>query len=303
MWKDLFHFTRSEKRGVVTLFLLLAILVVAPFVMPYFIAPQQSLNSEFFTELETFKLSLQEKENTHQTFERRNFGTRNNSAPQIKRFIFNPNELDSLGFISLGIRPFVVRNILNYRRKGGKFRKAEDFSRIYGMLPEVYQELAPFIFIETYETTAKTSGDSTKVTEAPKEFLVIELNSADTTALKQLRGIGSYFAKQIVRHRTRLGGFTHPEQLLEIYNFRQETYERILPHITIDTTNLAKINVNRASVERLRAHPYLNFYNAKAIYEHRRNHRRLSSIADLENLPDLPPEVLEKMKPYLEFLH
>jgi DNA uptake protein ComE-like DNA-binding protein len=283
------------------LLVLLLVLIIVPYLMPYCIKSPNGLNDEFSAELDSFKLSLREKEKTRRTFERKTY---EKPAPaQAKRFVFNPNELDSLGFISLGIKPFVVKNILNYRRKGGKFRRTEDFAKIYGMQAEIYQELEPYIRIETVVNILEdTLQKQLQQAETPKEFLTIELNNADTTALKQLRGIGSYYARQIVQHRKRLGGFVRAEQLLEIYNFRQETYEKILPHITIDTTHLVKINVNKASVEKLKAHPYLNFYSAKSIYEHRRKHKQLSSVSDLENLPDLPSEMLEKVKPYLEFV-
>ena len=300
MWKDFFHFTRSERRGTIVLFVLLLLLIAVPYAMPFFITPQQGLNDDLTAELDSFKLSLREKENARKTYERKEYNNKNhNAASQAKRFVFNPNELDSLGFISLGIKPFAVKNILNYRKKGGKFRKTEDFARIYGMQPEVYRELVSLIFIE--DATAKTAEDTLKKQYPKAETVVVELNAADTTALKQLRGIGSYYAKQIVRYRQLLGGFIRPEQLLEVYNFRPETYEQILPYITIDSTNIVKIDVNKASVERLKAHPYLNFYAAKSIYELRRNRKQLSSISDLEGLSELPPEMLEKLKPYLEF--
>ncbi len=299
MWKDFFHFTRSERRGTIVLLVFLLVLVIVPYLMPYFVKSSNSLNDDFSAELDSFKLSLREKESMRQTVWKNN---EKPAPPQARRFVFNPNELDSLGFISLGIKPFVVKNILNYRRKGGKFRKAEDVAKIYGMQSEVYAELAPYILVETAAKAKDTLRTQPAIKETPAEFLTVELNSADTTALKQLRGIGSYYAGQIVRYRKKLGGFVRAEQLLEVYNFRQETYEKILPHITIDTTLLVKININKASVEKLKAHPYLNFYSAKSIYEHRRKHKQLSSIADLENLPDLSPEMLEKVKPYLEFV-
>jgi DNA uptake protein ComE-like DNA-binding protein len=303
MWKDFFHFTRSERLGTLVLLSLLVLLVVSSFLIPYII-PQQQGAKNLSAELNSFKLSLQEKEKTRRYASRKKNSYSPSSLQPLpsERFPFNPNELDSLGFISLGIPHYVTKNILNYRRKGGKFRKAEDFSKIYSLKPELYRELAPYIVIET---TAQAANDTVKPTytqsEKPKAMTIVELNAADTTALKELRGIGSYYAKQIVRYRRQLGGFVRPEQLLEVYRFRPETYEMILPYITIDTTLLVKININKASIERLNNHPYLNFYAAKSIYEHRRSKKVLSSVADLQGLPDLTPEILKKITPYLTF--
>ncbi|MBO7607819.1 MAG: helix-hairpin-helix domain-containing protein [Paludibacteraceae bacterium] len=66
--------------------------------------------------------------------------------------------------------------------------------------------------------------------------LMIELNTADTTTLKQLRGIGSKLSQRIVKYRKKIGGFSHKEQLKDIYGLSEETYLHILPHVWVDTT-------------------------------------------------------------------
>ncbi len=66
--------------------------------------------------------------------------------------------------------------------------------------------------------------------------LMIELNTADTTTLKQLRGIGSILSLRIIKYRKKIGGFTHKEQLKNIYGLSEETYQNILPHVWVDTT-------------------------------------------------------------------
>ncbi len=68
------------------------------------------------------------------------------------------------------------------------------------------------------------------------ESLRIELNSADTTELKKLRGIGSKLSQRIVKYRTKLGGFSSKEQLKAVYGLSEETYEAILPHVWVDST-------------------------------------------------------------------
>ena len=72
-----------------------------------------------------------------------------------------------------------------------------------------------------FKQSTRTSRRSAKTDE------MVELNSADTTRLKMLRGIGSGYAKMIVAYREKLGGFYKAEQLLEVYKFPDETYQKI----------------------------------------------------------------------------
>lgn len=66
--------------------------------------------------------------------------------------------------------------------------------------------------------------------------LTIELNSADTTTLKKLRGIGSKLSQRIVKYRDKIGGFSNKEDLRKIYGLSEETYLQIVPHVWVDTT-------------------------------------------------------------------
>ena len=110
-----------------------------------------------------------------------------------------------------------------------------------------------FVSIETreFKRSTRTSRRSAKTDE------MVELNSADTTRLKMLRGIGSGYAKMIVAYREKLGGFYKAEQLLEVYKFPDETYQKIKHQLSVDTTLIRKIKINEATVKELKSHPYI----------------------------------------------
>jgi len=130
---------------------------------------------------------------------------------------------------------------------------------------------------------------------------MVELNSADTTQLMQVYGIGRGYAKGIVRFRQKTGGFVSVDQLSEVYGMRQENLERIRPFCKVNTDLVKKLNVNSASIERLKGHPYLNFYQSRAIYELRRKKGKLKNINDLKVLSEFSSESLSKIEPYLNF--
>ncbi len=132
---------------------------------------------------------------------------------------------------------------------------------------------------------------------------MVELNSADTTRLKQLRGIGSGYAKMIVSYREKLGGFYRAEQLLEVYKFPDETYQKIKNQLQVDTTLIRKIKVNTATVKELKAHPYISYYQALSIVENRelQVEMRYNSLYDMVVDEDLKEEDILRVAPYFSF--
>ena len=125
----------------------------------------------------------------------------------------------------------------------------------------------------------------------------IDLNTADTTSLKKVPGIGSYYARKVVAYRERLGGFFSADQLFEIEGFPEEAAD----FFAINPSGIRKLNLNRLSLAQLRQHPYINFYMAKAITDRRRLKGPLHSLDELSLLPDFTPEVVSRLAPYVEF--
>lgn len=247
-------------------------------------------------------------------------------APQPTRlFAFDPNTADSLTLIELGLRPWQVKNMMRYRAKGGRYRKAEDFKKLYGLTDSAFAALRPYIRIDSTAWVARRDSlrmlrherDSLKhVADSlrrdsiysargyrVKKDTVIELNNTDTAALQYIRGIGPAVARHIVRYGQQLGGYVSQEQIREIQALRdyKVPFDTIIPHLTAEKDSITRLRVNYIGVERLQRHPYLSFTQAKAIYELRRNKFYLKSIDDLRGLPCLTEEDLRRLEPYLSF--
>jgi competence ComEA-like helix-hairpin-helix protein len=138
-------------------------------------------------------------------------------------------------------------------------------------------------------------------TEKFAEGTVIELNASDTTQLMKIPGIGPAFARRITAYRNSLGGFYRKEQLQEVYGMYEELYEKIIPFLKVNSDEIINIQANIASIEKLKSHPYLNFYQAKAIVEMRKKKGKLENISELSLLEEFTEEDLEKIKHYLAF--
>ena len=312
MWKDFFYFSRGQRVGIIVLVLLIFLALVVNYSLPYFFPVTEDDGTAFLNEAKAFKKSLISRDSLRQADWQRKYEERQrlfeekykNFKPypvyEKKKdvytlFSFDPNTLDSTGFTRLGLKSFIASNILKYRVKGGRFKTAVDFSKVFGISPDKYKELEPYIAIAEIKPL-KNDAAPVKRTD-----IIVDLNSADTTLLMQVKGIGRGYAKGIVRLRQSLGGFVSVEQLSEVFGMRPENLEKIKPFCTVNVALVQKINVNTASVGRLKSHPYLNFYKAKAIYELRRSKGKLHDITDLKDLSDISADDLIKLKPYLSF--
>jgi len=293
-------FTKGQRMAIISLIVMIISFVgvaIYLYQMPSSLPPYAQEAKALQQEIEKFQNTLQNK--PHHTYTHKSKESpQNTSAPeQYTLSKFNPNEADSASLRSLGLSQYVTRNILRYRAKGGRFKKIDDLRKIYGMTDEKMKELRPYIVL-TNDTLA---SKPLKQYVLHKKDTVIELNTADTTSLQYIKGIGPAYARRIIYYRQRLGGYHHIEQLLETIQLSDEDFAYAMQHFTIDTTLIQTIPVNSASVERLKKHPYINFYIAKSIYDTRRNAFELTNINQLKGKANLPDTTLRKLSPYLSF--
>ena len=220
-------------------------------------------------------------------------------------FPFDPNTADSTQLLRLGLQSWQVRNIYKYRARGGIYRRKEDFARLYGLTVKDYRRLEPYIRISKDYLPAATLVDDRQPLErdtvrfpvkiAETEHIV--LNTADTSQLKRIPGIGTYFAREIVRYGKWLGGYVSVDQLDEIADFPQSAKK----YFTIERPEPRQLNVNKLSLNELRRHPYINYHQAKTIVDYRRLHGPLKSLDDLRLSRDFPPEAITRLEPYVTY--
>ena len=221
-------------------------------------------------------------------------------------FPFDPNTADSTQLLRLGLREWQVRNIYKFRRAGGVYRRPADFARLYGLTVGEYRRLEPYIRIGSDYQPAATLSEAQPLPQPRRDSLrypvklqsaeTIGLNTADTALLRRVPGIGPYYAAEIVRYGKRLGGYASIDQLDEIDSFPQEAKQ----YLVIDG-NVKKLAVNRLSLQELRRHPYINFYQAKAIVDYRRLHGPIRSLSDLGLSRDFPADAIRRLEPYMDY--
>lgn len=164
---------------------------------------------------------------------------------KVENFTFNPNTASSSDLQRLGFSEKQAQSIINYREKGGRFRRKEDFRKSFVVADSVYHRLEPFILI-------------------PK----IDINTADTTQLISLPGIGSWYAKRIIEYREELQGYSYPEQLMDLWKFDQEKYDKLSDLIVCSKNK--SYPLWELPEEELKLHPYIK-WSAHGIVVFRKN--------------------------------
>ena len=232
----------------------------------------------------------------------------------IKLTDFDPNSASVEELMGLGTPAFLARRIDNYRKKGGQFRIKSDLAKIYDFPDSLYQVLAPFIqlpeslpkkkpWTEKRAGTSNGAKEKTARVEVPKALpLLLNLNESDTTALKQLRGIGSGYSRRIVKYRNLLGGFVAKEQLAEVYGISDSLYQSLEPHIFVDDSlKVRQINVNIANFKTLNAHPYISYKQAGEILNTRSKKGKFRSLSDLMRVQGLDSAGVARLAPYISY--
>ena len=297
MWKDFFYYTKSERR-VILLLLAIALLLLGIWaVMEYLRPVEVPVTLSESEEIDSFLANLEEQEKI-----RKSHTPKNEISAVLQPF--DPNTADSVLLRQLGLPVYIVRKILKYRAKGGVFRSPESFSRIYGLKEEVYQKLKPYITIAPLVSVSHVRTDTFRqlkdtIPYIPKyeEGTIVDLNKADTSILKRIPGIGSTLARMIVVYRQRLGGFYDVSQLQEVPHVGVELNKWFV----VTPAGLHKIQVNSASLDKLRSHPYMDFYKAKAIMEYRRKRGKIKGLSQLSMFEEFTEKDLKRLSPYLTF--
>lgn len=174
---------------------------------------------------------------------------------RVETFRFNPNTATMGDFQRLGFTERQAQSILNYREKGGRFRRKSDFAKSYVVADSVFERLEPFIDIP-----------------------LLDINAADSAAFDTLPGIGPYFAAKMVSHRAELGGYSYPEQLMDIYRFDQEKFDALSDLIMVGPSDsLALWSLDEKALAK---HPYIDKRAAHGIVLFRNNNSHSSLTVD-----------------------
>ncbi|MES2629043.1 MAG: helix-hairpin-helix domain-containing protein [Bacteroidota bacterium] len=293
--KDFFDLTRNEQRGILSLSVLVAVLLVARITTPLLKIASPDPGMEALSTRVNAQLDKNLERVKDLPVEETSGSGSHTSGFRLKNF--DPNVASASQLCDLGFKEWQIKNIVNFRASGGVFYKKEDLKKLYAIKEKDYDKIAPYVVISPLQVSVEKQQ---RVGSPVTEVTPIELNTADTVALRKLKGVGAYFARKIVEYRTRLGGFTEVSQLQEIYNLDPEVIVANSTTVSIDRSLIRRININTVSRDELKKHPYIGFPNATAIINYRNQHGPYAAIKEISNSVLITDSVYSKIAPYLK---
>lgn len=132
-----------------------------------------------------------------------------------------------------------------------------------------------------------------------RKQLIFELNEADSLDLVQLYNIGPTIARRILRYRSLLGGYVRVGQLREVYGIDSTRFADIAPHLTVNPELISRLDINSATVDELKRHPYLDYYVAKAVVRRREVRGPYEQVEDLLDITIMDTQIFKRIEPYL----
>jgi competence protein ComEA len=323
-------YSRSEARGLALLLALVLLFALAPILLkpelPAYLPArdQQELNKLAAT-LKEHRISggayaARYPKREYKRFERG--GARYPKVPQVALSPFDPNALSAEGWEARGVPHFVAGRIVKYRDMAGGFKAKAQIKKMYGLEASVYDRLAPFMQLPDEMPRRGARADyaagshdgklppfaanaeaASKYPRKPRNLQPFDLNTADTTQLMQIRGIGSGRAKWVVKYRSQLGGFVREDQLSEVFVLRDapdlidslKKYTFVAPGFAPQL-----VAVNTASFDEMYEHPYIRKGLARIIVAYRKQHGPYKTADDLKGIPILKAEDLDRLRPYVK---
>ena len=307
--KNYFNFSRAERFGILGLTVCIVIMLTIKWSTPFRKNPKLPDVKAFADDIEQFRIAVAAKTTTDYQIE-----TSIYDQNIAEFFYFDPNRATDDDFNKLGFNERQILNIRNYQAAGGSFRRKEDLQRLYTVSATQYRQLEPYIRIAGNEQNVRQNApvastipiveETENITaENPQNNAIrlIELNSADSSLLTQLSGIGPILAARTLRYRNLIGGFIDVAQLSEVYGINDDLVERLSAQLSADSSLIRKISMNTATFNDFVRHPYITEQQARGIINYRRLQNRINNIEELVRNNILERESAEKIRPYMSF--
>ncbi len=302
--KDYFTFTKKDRIGA---FIFIAVVGACVFVPRLFTTSAKPAVLKEDSTLLLAMDTLQKRPSARKDFvrgENENYSSYRYEPSETKSFTagalfeFDPNTASLADWQKLGLNERTGKTILKYLSKGGKFYKPEDLQRIWGMPEGFYERVKDYVKIASMKRDYPVYENKPFVREERK-VAMISINEADTSAFIALPGIGSKLSARILAFREKLGGFYSVDQVGETWGLPDSTFQKIKPRLQVNTDDIRKMNVNAATKDELKTHPYIRWNLANAIVEYRTQHGAFKNLDELKNIVLIDETTFNKIVHYL----
>lgn len=298
---QLLSFSKKEKNGIIVIVFINLLLIFTPFIYERLFPEKEETTVDLISELKA--LEEIQKDSVKQYGEHVQWSDENQhqgetqqgqSETKTELFNFNPNIITEREWMKLGVSEKTAKSIQKYISKGGQFRKPEDIKKIWGIPESLANKLIPFVQIP--EVKSKYEQQFSKKNQ--QALSLIDINNSDSTTWESLPGIGPTLAKRIILYREKLGGFWDMSQLLEVWGLQDSVLQKSKNRLILGG-EIKKININLASFEALKMHPYIGYKSANAIINYRNQHGNFNRLEDIQKIVQIDEKSYNRFVVYL----
>jgi DNA uptake protein ComE-like DNA-binding protein len=244
-WKSYFIFSKKEQRGIMVLGIIL---------------------------LGTMLMGI--------LFPRKEIAINSTAQQRGPLFYFDPNTIDSITAILLGIPSRQVITLMRYRNKGGRFYRKEDIAKLYGLKKDLVEKLIPYVAIKIFNKNIDRNELVKQDVNKNLNEWSIDINISDEKQWAAKTKLSPSIIKNIMRYRNYLGGFTNLNQMKKVYGFTEANYYLLKPHFTLGKMNHLKPNASNMSFENWKA---LGLFQDREIAQILRIRKEKGAILDGKN--------------------
>lgn len=277
--------SKRNRRAIFWVTLLCLLIAITPRILT---ASFSNVNASIsFKAAKEMHLDIVKTKKVSKGYKKQQFKKSKYRAPESK---FDPVKYTAADWMRLGLSEKQAEIVVKFSKRG--IHSKEELSSIFVIPDQLFQLIEDSVIY-----TPKKQFESNHYEK--KKPSIVDINTSNQEEIETLPGIGPYFAKKIVEYRSQLGGYISTHQLLEIWNFDNEKFEKIKEQITL-SPKLAPININTATVEELKNHPYISYGVANSIVKMRTQRQSYTTVSDIKESKIINQELFNKIAPYLE---
>ena len=227
-------------------------------------------------------------------------------SEQNKIYPFNPNYISDFKGEQLGMSLKEIDRLLAFRKTGKFVNSKEEFQQVTQISDSLLSKISPYFKFPDWvikqnqqKKNAKASKKSLK-SSFSKKLTTTDINKATQEDFRIINGIGEKLSERIIKYRSKLQGFSYPEQLYEVWGLKKEIADKALILFNVKEKPLIKkVNVNTATFKEVLKNPYIDFELCKQIFDYRDEVAELQNINQLKNIKDFPINKYDRIVLYL----
>jgi DNA uptake protein ComE-like DNA-binding protein len=224
---------------------------------------------------------------------------------------FNPNYISDHKGYQLGMKIKEIDRLLAHRNKRLFVNSAKEFQEVTKISDSLLQAISPYFkFPEWVQKKNREKKERFTVTTKTKKY-ISDITSSDITSsdineatpydFTLVKGVDEYLSERIIKYRSKLQGFSFPEQLFEVWGLEKEVADNILQLFSIQKKpRITKVNVNTASFKEVLSNPYIDYELCVQIFGYKDEVAELQSISEIKNIEGFPIEKYDRIVLYLQ---